>query len=201
MKLDQILNERAMQILYHLTRVDGAAQILQTGQFKLSASTGTRDRAQAPGATWTPDHYFLSTARSPQSHFFQDLMSPASVVLVLSGGILSQRNKVRPHVDQIAKAELDDSWGEDYGNGGYNEMEERIYSKTPTLQLPKPLNRAITSVHLMDLNQPKLLSKAVSGVESDASEDGFRKLLAACQQANIQVVLYTDLNKFRMLRP
>lgn len=202
MKLDQILNERAMQILYHLTRVDNAAQILQSGQFKLSASTGTRDRAQAPGHTWTPDHYFLSTARSPQSHFFQDLIGPASVVLVLSGEVLAQRNRVRPHVDQVAKADFDSSWRADYGNGGYNEMEERIYSNSPTLQLPKPLNRVITSVHLMDLkNNPKLLAKAISGVESDASEEGLHKLLATCQQNNIQVVLYTDLNKFKMLRP
>lgn len=201
MKLDQILTERAMQTLYHLTRVDNAAQILQSGQFKLSASTGTHDRAQAPGHDWTPDHYFLSTARSPRSHFFQDLLGPASVVLVLSGEVLSQRNRVRPHVDQIAKADLDSGWGEDYGHGGYNEMEERIYSNSPTLQLPKPLNRAITSVHLMDLNNPRMLAKAINGAESDASEEGFRKLLAICQQNQIPVVLYTDLNKFRMLRP
>lgn len=201
MKLQDILIERAMQTLYHITRVDNAAQILATGQFKLSASTGTRDKAQAPGHDWTPDHYFLSTARSPQSHFFQDLIGPASVVLVLSGEVLAQRNRIRPHVDQIGKAELDDGWGEDYGPGGYNEMEERIYSSSPTLQLPKPLNRVITSVHLLDLNNPTTLAKAVSGAESDASEEGFQRLQAVCKQNGIPIYLHKDIQRFKLLRP
>lgn len=190
MKLQQ-LTERAMQVLFHITRVDSAAQILQTGQFHLSASTGTQDKAQAPGHTWTPHHYFLSMSRSITSEYFIDMISPGSVVFVIAGDVLTQRNKIRPHVDQGAKEYLGDE---------YDEMEERLYSSKPVLALPKPLNRVIKSVHFMDLTNPRLLSQASGREESYASSEGFQALQAICTQNGIPFTIYKDLAKFRLLR-
>lgn len=190
MKLQQ-LTERAMRALFHMTRVDFAAQILTTGQFKLTPATGARD---GRNMTHAPTHYFLSMARSIQSGYIVDMITPAAVIFAIDGAVLTQKHKVRPHVDQDSK-----DWFMDNYDEVYDEMEERLVSSKPVLKL-QPLNRAITSVHMMDLNDQAILRQATHGSESDASPEGFQQIQAACKQHGIPLQLYKDFAKFKLLR-
>lgn len=192
MKLEQLLTERAMTKLFHLTGMINAVEILQTGQFKLSTSTGTRDRARVPGATWKVDHYFLSMSRSIQSEYFHDMLGYTEVILVIAGDKLTQRNRIRPHADK----EANELFGDEY-----NEMEERLRSDKPVLPIPKPINQTILSIHCMDILDPHVVQGNSRRMESDrGSADALTQLRAVCAQLNVPLITYKDFNRFKLLR-
>lgn len=133
-------------------------------------------------------HYAFSTTRSMTSAFFSQMLTENQVVLVFSSTGLSYHNKVRPHVDQAAREEM----GRDY-----NEMEERIYSDKPVLQLKGPINRIITKVLYVDMTDPAVFQRAGQYQRNKFSPQGLKELLDACRSAGIPTQSSQSVSQMR----
>ncbi len=133
MKIKDLL-ESATSNLYHSTRLYNAAKVLEQGYFKLAASVGTRSELahQKPGR-----FYYLSTTRSKVGDYTLHNYHIDGVVFNLNGDWLNQRYKAAP-IDYWERMWLQ-------RDGRTSEAEDRIYSREPTIPLPDPASKLITS--------------------------------------------------------
>lgn len=127
------LNERATAILYHYTKIDAAAKILSTKQFKLTSSYPNDDE-HLNGNNELRTPYFLSTARTPYNAFMMIRQHiDIGVIFDLNGDEFNRRGiKVQP-VDYFQGASPEKK-----------EHEDRVFSKEPTISTEK----LITGVHI-----------------------------------------------------
>jgi hypothetical protein len=158
--------------VYHMTTVRSAISILQSRQFKLSGGSG--DERHNPSGL-----YYLSVARSTQSAFMQMMGGSGAVILVLNKNRLQSNNKVVPYKDPDAAEEIG-GWGM-----GDNEMEDRVYSKTPTMRINPPLNNTVLQIRLLGGPRNKK-----SG--ADFSHEEMLLLGQLCQQNGIPFGRWAD---------
>lgn len=116
----------ATDILFHITSLYNATQILEQNRFALKPA----DTSQAEESTGGKA-YYLSTARSPQSRYFSSY--PSQCVFELSGQELNTKYKIRPV---------------DYWRTGPDgkELEDRVLSRTPIIE---GAAKYIRAVHLL----------------------------------------------------
>lgn len=146
MKITSI-TEGLSPILYHLTSLHGAGQIIATNKFRLSASF-SNDSERNTGST---KQYFLSTTRSKMGGYTLRSVSNQSAVLVLDGVGLGQNYAGGP-VNYWSRAMIN-------MDNKYDETEDRVYSATPFIN---DARRYIREVHVlltkMSLNDRNALS-------------------------------------------
>ena len=119
------LNEGITDIVYHKTRLDLAANILEGNKFMTSVAFGTAaDKEINKGKL-----YYLSTMRSPIGDYGVSL--PA-VTFKLDGRRLGERSK----------AAAVDYWGPEFPT---YEMEDRVFTDEPWLE---PASKYILEVHV-----------------------------------------------------
>jgi hypothetical protein len=113
------ITEGATDILYHYTNFRAAKNILDTGEFKLSSSSGTDvERMLAVKSKM----FFLSTTRSKVGSYHARYGADAAM-FVLDGKWIGQRYTVRP-VDYYGSISVFD-----------RESEDRIYSHNNTMPI------------------------------------------------------------------
>lgn len=129
-------------VLFHMTDVRAALQILQKNRFELKPSEGTA----AEGVTQDgKPSYYLSCARSRRSDYFTG--STSGVVLELDGGKLGQRYK----------GKAVDYWGPQFPT---NEMEDRVLSPAPFIPAV-PYVKSVSAVLGKHSDRPRLLQLRV----------------------------------------
>lgn len=133
------LEETVTDIVYHITQLDFAEEILKTNTFLLSAPLGKRDSDMNQGKK-----FYFSTARSPQSYYFKDHESNTSVIFVLDGKKLSQNYKSMPvdHNSSIVPPTSRDA----------DEMEDRIVSNKSMI---KNASQYIMEIHCLVKDKPR----------------------------------------------
>lgn len=184
MKLHDLF-EAATSELYHNTGLYSAGKILENGYFQLTASAGTASELQfhKPGK-----FYYLSTTRSKVGDYTLHNYHIEGVVLNLNGNWLNQRYQAAP-IDYWER-----SW-ERSGGQRTSEMEDRIYSKTPTIPLPTPVTKLITSIHVLF---------EIDKIKPSLDEDRIfrlRKLLLNAKKLHIPIYVYKSPNDWLTQNP
>ena len=95
MRYSDIIMERATGILYHRTKLEATASILQQGVFKLSDARNDKYQEQLIIKQSYP--YYLSTTRSKDGSFCR--RSECPVTFVLDGEFLNQKGYITKPVD------------------------------------------------------------------------------------------------------
>ena len=123
--VEKTLGEGITDVVFHKTRLDLAADILDSNKFMTSVAFGTpADREHNKGKL-----YYLSTMRSPTGDYGPSL--PA-VTFGLDGRKLGERSK----------AAAVDYWGPNFPK---DEMEDRVFTDEPYLS---PATKYITEIHV-----------------------------------------------------
>lgn len=151
--------------VYHMTGVHEAIQILSSHAFKLAGGPHINPDHQYEDSTGL---YHMSVARSLQSDFTRMSSGKGAVVFTINKAMLQRHHKIVPY--QSADAS-DEGWTD--------EMEDRVYSKTPVIQIPSPMNQTI--VHVRLFGQPF----SVRGASRSFTEEHMTKLQTLCEQNNI----------------
>lgn len=153
-------------VLYHLTRLESALQIVKTDRFFLAPVI--TDTNELPHNNGQP-YFFLSCARSPHSLFFKNAPKHAdSVVFVLDGGKLGANYRVKPvSFVSALTGDINKSWG----NG--DEMEDRVLSTKSSI----PALRYLKEIHFSTHN--------VSSIE-------FRAFLLTAKTKRIKLFRYAN---------
>lgn len=137
-----LLMEEMRNVIYHYTSAWALAKMLEEKRIGLTLATGSDILAGEHNAQ---NMYFLSGTRSKIGHYTSAHEgATGGVVLVLNGDLLRQRQSVRPV----------DYWGREYRkvDPKRNEMEERVYSRTPYLALPPNPRDLILAAHMLIAN-------------------------------------------------
>lgn len=114
-----------MNVLYHFTSAQFAAQIVSGGKFHLTMATGNEAEEQFANGKL----FFLSTTRTRSNIFATRTKGGSEVMFVLDADKLRSNNKLVPV----------NFWG---SNQKHSEAEERLISDKPTLSLD-----CVVSVH------------------------------------------------------
>jgi hypothetical protein len=170
MRANEFLTESATAILYHYSSVGAASEILTSGVFQLSSTTGTRSEEQYAPAGYP---YFLSTTRSRVGDYHRYTGSSA-VMFVLDGTWLNRRYKTKP-IDYWER-----SW-QHSGGTRTSESEDRVFSRTPEIPID-----GVTAVHVLIKEQQEYRSPKV------------RTILILAKKRGIAAYLYTDEAAWRL---
>lgn len=184
MKLHDIF-EAATSVLYHNTGLYSAAKILESGYFQLTASAGTSSELMfhKPGK-----FYYLSTTRSKVGDYTLHNYHIEGVVFNLNGDWLNHHYQSAP-VDYWER-----SWARS-GGVRTSEMEDRIYSKNPTIPLPNPPTKLITSIHILF---------EIDKIDPDKDENRIlrlRRVLSGAKKQGIPVYVYKTPNDWLTQNP
>jgi len=157
------LTELATDVLYHYTGTTAAAEILTSGEFKLSNTVGSdwEYKLQPKGYP-----YFLSTTRS-RSGGYHKYVGNSAVMFVLNGRWLNQNYKVKPI----------DYWN-DQSTTRHRESEDRVFSRDGTIAITP-----VMSVHVLIKEQHEFQSPAVRRVLLAAKKRGIPTYLYADEEA------------------
>ena len=137
------LFESVSSIVYHSTRLYNAAQIMNDGRFRLTASPGTDTERRLQRGN---KQYYLSTTRSKVGDYTLHNFHTDGVVFVLNGDWFNYNYKGGP-VDYWAGNGFKTS---EVGlKGRYSEMEDRVFSDEPFIPLPKDPRALIKAVHIL----------------------------------------------------
>lgn len=169
MKIGEILTEGATDILYHKTGIDGALEILKSGEFKLSSSIGN-DVEASMAIKGMP--YYLSTTRSKVGDYHR-YVGDSAAMFVLDGQKIGNNYKVKP-VDYWERMWLNNP-------ERTSESEDRIYSKTNTMS-----TKYVIGLHVLLQSQ------------SDNRSEIARQLLIASKTAGIKTYLYDKPEAWRL---
>jgi len=163
-------SEGITDVVFHKTRLDQAAQIMQSNKFMTSVAFGTpADQDVNKGKL-----YYLSTMRSPTGEYGPGL--PA-VTFKLDGRKLGQRSK----------AAAVDYWGPDFPT---DEMEDRVFTDEPFLE---PASDYISEVHIgmnIDSSRRKMRPARMEEAETIA---------AAAESQGIPVYFYANEKTYGIL--
>lgn len=125
-------------ILYHITGLTAAENILRTDRFEMKPSEGTESEQQQGSGK-----YYLSTARSKTSAYIRKSAYRYSVLLELDGRKFGTRFKIK----SVDYWETNKASGQDklQIRLNSNEMEDRIFSDKPFIE---KASSYITAVHV-----------------------------------------------------
>ena len=142
------LEESVSQTVYHFSPLYAANEILKQKRFRLTTSLGTKtEKELQPRGTI----YYLSTTRSKVGDYTLHSSYKDGVVFKLNGDWLNQNFKGSPV----------DYWGGMLAPGGfapnepvglkgrYKEMEDRVFSTKPFIDLPSPATKLIQEIHVL----------------------------------------------------
>jgi hypothetical protein len=168
--VEETLDEGITDVVFHKTRLDLAADILDSNKFMTSVAFGTpADREHNKGKL-----YYLSTMRSPTGDYGPSL--PA-VTFGLDGRKLGERSK----------AAAVDYWGPNFPK---DEMEDRVFTDEPYLS---PATKYITEIHVGLPISDKDRKMRVTRVEEAEAID------AAAKLSGIPVYFYTSEKTYGIL--
>lgn len=175
MRLQELLNEGLSPVLYHSTHFNNIKKILNSNSFRLTPDLGTDSEASSRKKDKI---YYLSTARSKAGEYhFPASDYSLSGMFVLDGKKLQSRGYSGSPLDY---------WAGFPSDAKKNEMEDRIFSRKPTIP---NANEYIKELHIM------LGYKNTKDVhQSDA-----RKIHFLARQLGIPVYFYTDPKAFDLL--
>lgn len=189
---EQLLDERATDIVYHYTSIHNAYKILSSGQFLLANTSGT-DTESVYAPKGYP--YFLSTSRSKVGDYHKHVgASSGGVMFVLDGQWLSARYPVTPidywYAGKTPKKLKKGEWKTlepsakrsmwQYSPDRSRETEDRVFSKKNSIPLD-----GVIEIHL-------LLKEQV-----DNRSRWARRILIYAKQRNIPIFLYTSENAWK----
>jgi hypothetical protein len=123
-RASEIITEGLSAIVYHYTSVASALKILQTGQFGLTATTGSHEHEHAPKGY----NFYLSTTRSRWGGYHTNVKPSEGVLFVLDGTWYNRHYRAGPI----------DYWGDrdpKYSRDRRHEAEDRIFSKEPHISI------------------------------------------------------------------
>jgi hypothetical protein len=148
-----------------MTGVHNAIQILTTQTFKLTGGPHINPEHHYEDAAQL---YHMSVARSLQSDFTRMMAGKGAVVLTINKAMLQRHHKIVPYQSADAAVE-----------GWTDEMEDRVYSKTPIIRIPPPINQTI--VHVRLFGEPFTLR----GAGRSFSQEQLDQLKSLCQHNGI----------------
>jgi len=170
MRASELIQEGASDVLYHYTTAWAALRIIESGQFELAISTGTRSEQQLAPPGYP---YFLSLTRTRLGDYHRWATNGA-VMFRLDGTWFRGRYPVRA-VDYWER-----SWN--YPESGRSrESEDRVFSREP--QIPAD---SIREVHVL-LKEPH-----------EHRSPQVRQLLIACKRRGLPAFLYRDEQAWRL---
>jgi len=150
-------------VLFHYTGVYNTIKILESDEFRLSASIGTEsDDAFRPGEK----HYYLSTSRHALGGYHKGMQR--GVLMILDGVALGQRYE----------GKAIDYWGETFRESDPSkaEAEDRIWSTSPTIPNARKYIK-----ELRVIRQERQDSRDINWL---------RKLLLESKKAGIPIYVY-----------
>ena len=167
------IEEGITDVVFHKTRLDQAAQIMQGNKFMTSVAFGTpADQDENRGKL-----YYLSTMRSPTGEYGPGL--PA-VTFKLDGRKLGQRSK----------AAAINYWGGPHSKHAPDEMEDRVFTDEPFLE---PASDYISEVHIgMDIDSSRRKMRPARMEEAEA-------MAAAAESQGIPAYFYTTEKTYGIL--
>lgn len=165
MRINDLI-EGISPVVYHLTSLIGAGQIVSQNRFRLSASF-SNDSEQETGSRGL---YFLSTTRSKTGGYTMRTAGNQSVVLKLDGRALAQRYSGEP-VQYWTRSMIQI-------DPRYDELEDRVYHDAPFL--PDAV-QYIDEAHVL--------------ITTGLSVPG-RRGLVSLKKAGIPTWMYDDENAF-----
>lgn len=193
---EDTLNEGATDVLYHYTRVPGAAKILDSGKFYLSSSTGNsvEEKYAPPGKP-----FFLSTTRSKVGDYHRWTGS-TGVMFNLDGRWLEQRYTVKPmdywysgkSPETLKRGEwktIDreykrSAWDHP-GSERTSESEDRVFSSKNTIPITP-----VTGVHIFYNEQDPDILTGPRGHE-------LHQIISQCKAYGIPVYAYKSLEHWK----
>ena len=168
--VEETLDEGITDVVFHKTRLDLAADILDSNKFMTSVAFGTpADKEHNKGKL-----YYFSTMRSPTGDYSPSL--PA-VTFGLDGRKLGERSK----------AAAVDYWGPNFPT---DEMEDRVLTDEPYLS---PATKYITGIHVGLPISDKYRKMRATRVEEAEAID------AAAERLGIPVYFYTSEKTYSIL--
>jgi 8-oxo-dGTP pyrophosphatase MutT (NUDIX family)/2'-5' RNA ligase len=162
-------------IVYHLTSVGDAANIISEDRFLLAPAARAKSEQESKPKG---KYFFLSTARSPQSRFFKNYGRGA--ILVLDGDALGHNYKGLPT----------DYWGPEFRKADpqSTEMEDRVWSTEP--EIPNA-TKYIKEIHLLLEKEGQGPANTYYGVS--------RKTLLTLETAGVPCWIYGDKKDFLLM--
>jgi hypothetical protein len=150
-------------VLYHLIEMEHAITALKNDRFRLAPTN------EGVESTFGDAQFFLSLARSKNSHYIRTEMSSSSVVFVLDGQKMGHNYEVRP-VDYWAKSTV---------TTPVDEKEDRLFANKMFI----PCVRYVKEIHF---------AKGRQSVDS-------LSLALLAKRNNIAIFQYDDLKAFQNL--
>mgnify|MGYP001318584018 CR=1 FL=1 len=166
---NKFLKEGITDVVFHKTRLDLAADILEKDKFMTSVAFGT----PADMAVNKKKLYYFSTMRSPSGEYYKPM---PSVTFKLDGRKLGEKSK----------ASAVDYWGPDYPT---DEMEDRVFTNEPYLE---PASRYISEIHIGIEIKPKQKHRPARIKEVE-------KINKIAKSKGIPVFMYTEPKTFEIL--
>ena len=166
MRSNQFIFESATDEVYHYTSVHNAADVMQSGLFKLARSTGNKSEEQyaPPGYD-----YFFSTTRSKVGDYHR-FVGGGAVMFVIDGRWLSQRYRVKP-IDYWERSWLGVP-------DRTRESEDRVFSKSPAIPID-----CVTEIHVLLKERDEWKSPMARGILLAGKKRGLPTYLYDNEQA------------------
>lgn len=164
MRYTEFLLEGLSDKLFHYTKLNVAANILQTKSFKLASTVGDHDENKIGDTSKYP--YFMSTSRTLTGSYHNQAKVTDGVIFNLDGRWLGQRYKGAPIDFFQDKADTTSHHG--------FEAEDRIFSKTPDISI-----KCVKSVHIL-----------VDTTKSDLNI--VKQIIEFCKSNTIPCFVYTS---------
>lgn len=164
MRFTEFLLEGLSDKLFHYTKLNVAANILQTKSFKLASTVGDHDENKIGDTAKYP--YFMSATRTLTGSYHNQSKVTDDVIFNLDGRWLGQRYKGAPIDFFQDKADTT-------AHHGF-EAEDRIFSKTPDISI-----KCVKSVHIL-----------VDTANTDMSS--VKQIVQSCKSNAIPYFVYTS---------
>jgi hypothetical protein len=173
-----VITEGLSDILYHSTSLRSAYSIVKNNEFKLTSDMGMESEQQYRKSK--DSSYYLSTARSKTgSYHLRDYYAQGHTLFVLDGRKLSA-NHAGGAIDY---------WSSGRRAAGSSEMEDRVYSNSPTIS---PALKFIQEIHI-------ILTVDHDKIPQDDTLRLGRIIKISAARANIPVYFYNDVTSFNQM--
>lgn len=144
MKINDILTERISDIVYHATSLHATASILKNKKINLTASSGTTSELKhMPEGKM----YYMAVARGKTADYtLHNVSENGSAILVLNGQWFNN-NLSGKAVDYWERYWL--NMRKAGAKDRYSEMEDRIFSEKPSIDISKNPSNVIKEIHII----------------------------------------------------
>lgn len=182
MRLHEFLTEAASDVLYHITLIRNASNILSERRFRLS--TSVMNRRERTFQTKNR-YYYLSTTRSKLGDYIGQNSYGTALVFKLNGRWFTERYKSFP-MDYVSNSRNKAETRSFRSNTIGPEMEDRITSTKPYIYFPENASDAITELHLL-----------VSPVYISSYDQPYvRTIIVESKRLQIPLFIYEDETNF-----